>query len=109
MYKLTLHRVHDRVKIVEGNDTLVLLVDADPKRIVLHIQNAQDAMQQAILKEDIDAQKAAGMKFADAMFGNEQAGKLLEMYGGDVTCVMNICLQYFQGRLAKLIEKAQKK
>lgn len=109
MYKLTLHRVHDSVKVVEGSESLVLKVDADPKRIVLQIRNAQDSMQQAILKEDIDAQKAAGMQFADAMFGKEQAGKLLEFYGGNVTCVMNICLQYFQGRLAKLIEKAQKK
>lgn len=109
MYKLTLHRVHDRIKIVEGDESLVLLVDADPKRLVLQYQNAQDAMQMAVAKEDIDAQKAAGMQFADATFGKEQAGKLLELYGGDVGCVVNICLKYFQERLAKLIAKAQKK
>lgn len=109
MYRISLHRVHDRIKIVEGSDSIVLLIDADPNTMVLQMQSAHEKMQQALLTGDVEEQKISGMMFADTMFGKEQAGKLLEMYGGDVTCVVNVCLKYFQERLAKLIAKAQKK
>lgn len=109
MYRISLHRVHDRIKIVEGSDSIVLLVDADPNTMVLQMQNAHEKMQQALLTGDIDEQKKSGMMFADAMFGKEQAGKLLEMYSGDVACVVNICQKYFSERLSRIIAKAQKR
>ena len=109
MYRISLHRVHDRIKIVEGSDSIVLLVDADPNTMVLQMQNAHEKMQQALLTGDIDEQKKSGMMFADAMFGKEQAGKLLEMYSGDVACVVKICQKYFSERLSRIIAQAQKK
>ena len=34
MYKISLNRIHDRVRITEGDEHLDLRVDADPMRMV---------------------------------------------------------------------------
>lgn len=107
--EITLHRVHDTVSIREGDEKLVLHVDADPARIIAGLTMAGRMMKELNKESTEEQQSEAIMAYAKSIFGPDQAGKLLEFYHGDTGCVVNVCGKYFTGRLAKKIEKAQKK
>ena len=108
-YELSLGRVHDTVRVREGDATITLEVEADPARMVAALNDAQKYLK-TIGDASTDAEKRDVAKvFAAAVFGDEQAEKLLAFYHGDAACVINICGRYFSERLAKLITKAQKK
>ncbi len=104
-YKMTMNHVHDRVKFSEGYDSLTLLVDEEPDRMVTGLIEAEKLMK-AIETEE-DAEKA-GHFFASVLFGEAQAEKLFEFYHGNAACVLEVCCRYFADRLNKLITKAQK-
>lgn len=109
MYKMSLNRVHDTVKINEGDENIILRVDGDPVRMVAGILQAQKLLQ-AIDENSTDEQRHdAALFFAGVMFGQDQAAKLFEFYHNDEGCVLNVCGKYFKDRLSKLLDKAQKK
>lgn len=108
-YEITLHRVHDTVTIKEGDDKLTLHVDSDPMRMVAGLEQARKRMQTMDDESTEQQRQDAAIFFSAVIFGREQAERLLDFYHGDPACVINICGQYFKGRLAGLIEKAQKK
>ena len=41
MFKITLNRIHDKVRITEGDEHLELRVDGDPMRMVAGLNEAQ--------------------------------------------------------------------
>lgn len=109
MYKLTLNRVHDTVRITEGGEALTLKVDDDPMRMVTALRQAQQELSGLTGEATEEAQHAAARHFAAAIFGEAQADALLQFYRGDAASTINVCGQYFSKRLNKLIIKAQKK
>lgn len=109
VFKMSLGRVYDNVRISEGGESLSLAVDADPMRMVAGLNQAQKRLQ-AITGESTEAQvREAALSFAGVIFGPEQAERLLEFYHGDPGCVINICGRYFSERLRGKIAKAQKR
>ena len=111
-YRMSLNRVRDCVKLVEGKETLTLYVDADAMRIVPLIADARERILMAIQDtgEEREAkEKEAALYFASVLFGDDQALKLNEFYHGDISCIANVCSKYFTERLCRLITKAQKK
>ena len=108
-YKITLHRVHDTVRIREGEETLRLVVDGDPMRMVAGLNHAQKMLM--MIGEDTteEEKQNTALYFAGVIFGDKQAQQLLDFYRGDGLCVVNICGSYFRDRLNKLLTKAQKK
>lgn len=109
MFKISLHRVHDTVKISEGSESVLLHVDADPMRMVAGLSQAQK-MLQSITSESTDEDSLKAVQyFATVIFGKDQAENLLAFYHNDASCIINVCGQYFEKRLSKLITKAQKK
>lgn len=109
MFKLTLNRVHDRVKISEGEEKLILCVDGDAGRMVAGISEAVKGMKALNDQTPIDDQIKAAQYFAGVIFGDDQAVQLMEFYRNDPVCVINLCSQYVSKRLSKLIANAQKK
>lgn len=109
MFTLSLNRVHDRVRIVEGGEQLDLRVDADPMRMVAGLNEAQRRLRELTEESTEDDKGNAALYFAGVMFGEEQARTLMDFYHNDPACVINVCGRYFSARLAKLIEKAQRK
>ena len=109
MFTFTLNRVHDRVRIVEGDEKLELVVDGDPMRMVAGLNEAQKRLRGLTESSPEEEQMGAARYFASVMFGEEQAQELIEFYHSDPACVINVCGRYFSSRLAKLIEKAQKR
>ena len=110
-YEITLNRVHDTVRINENGESITLIVNADPMRLIAGLSKAQKALQEAVNREPADEAeiKSAAESFATAIFGPEQAGKLFDFYTGDASCVINVCGQYFKDRLGGRIAEQQKK
>lgn len=108
-YNLSLNRVHDTVRVVEGPDRLELRVDGDAMRMVAGLSQAQKRLQALDGDSTDEQQRDAALYFAGVMFGAEQAGALMDFYRGDAGCVIGVCGRYFSERLSKLIAQAQKK
>ena len=109
MYEISLNRVHDRLRVREGNETFELRVDGDAMRMVAGLNEAQARLKTITTESTEDELRAIALHFAGVMFGEEQANELMEFYGGDAACVINICGRYFSDRLARLIERTQKR
>lgn len=109
MYKLSLNRVHDRVRITEGDERIELIVDADPMRMVVGLNEAQRRLKAITDSRTPDEINAAALYFAGVVFGEAQADALWNFYHRDAGCVINVCGRYFSDRLAKLIERAQRR
>ncbi|MBO5917358.1 MAG: hypothetical protein J6Q14_01155 [Oscillospiraceae bacterium] len=109
MFTLSLNRVHDRIRIVEGDERLELRVDGDPMRMVAGLNEAQKRLRGLTEGSPEEEQRSAAQYFAAVMFGEEQARALMEFYHDDAACVINVCGRYFSERLAKLIARAQKR
>ena len=108
-HEITLNRVHDSIRIREGDESLTLRVESDPLRMVAGIMQAQK-MLQAIDENSTEEQKQnAARYFAEVIFGKAQADKLLAFYLFDAACVINVCGRYFAERLSKKIDKAQRR
>lgn len=104
-YTLSTDRVRDRVRVREGGRTLVLTVSGEASRLVQAVSKVQEKLTAARAE---DAGECAEM-FAEAVFGKEQAAKLLEFYGNDPYCVLEVCGKYFRNRLGGLITRKQMK
>lgn len=109
MYRISLNRIHDRVRITEGDERLDLRVDADPMRMVAGLNEAQRRLKSITEETGEKERNDIAVYFAGVIFGADQAAQLLEFYHDDAACVINVCGRYFSERLAKLIEKAQKR
>lgn len=107
--EITLNRVHDTVRVREGQERLTLRVDGDAMRMVAGLNAAQKRLQAITEGTPEEEINSAALYFAGVMFGEAQAQALLEFYRGDAGCVVNVCGRYFSGRLARLIERAQKR
>lgn len=107
--ELSLGRVHDTVVIREGEERLKMRVDVDPLRAIAGLSQAQKILQALTEESTEEEQLNAAKYFSIVIFGKEQTEQLCEFYRNDASCVINICGKYFSERLAKLIEKAQKK
>ena len=109
MFEISLNRVHDKIRIREGDETLVLKVDADPLRMVAGIMQAQKILQAIDDNSTEEQRHNAAQYFAEVIFGPKQAQELREFYHDDTACIINVCGKYFSERLSKLIDKAQRK
>ena len=110
--ELTLNRVRDHITIREGNDTISLTVDNDANMLIRGVRTAQKTLQRLQEEDGEDLKETAAKQLSEAIFGKEQAVKLLDFYGGNYECVITICGMYFgdhKNGLGKKITKAQKK
>ena len=109
MFHVSLGRVRDRVQFKEADELLVLVVDGDAARMVRALTEAQKTLNSIKGGSTDEERLQAARQFAEAIFGKEQAEKLIQFYRNDAICVIEACGQYFGGGLAKKITVAQKK
>lgn len=109
MFQMSLNRVHDTVRVHEGNENIILKVNGDPMRMVAGLSQAQKMLKALNAESTEEERDAAAMYFAQVIFGKEQAERLKEFYHQDAECVVLLCGRYFSGRLSKLITQAQKR
>lgn len=108
-YEITLHQIHDRITVREGNDRLSLVVNGDPMRLVGGLNKAQKKMQELNESATDEQIIECAEFFASVIFGDTQAKELMKFYADDPGCVITLCGRYFKERLADKIAKAQKK
>lgn len=108
-YTMSLNRVHDSIRVKEGNDTLDLTVDADPMRMVAALNKAQKVLKSVNDESKEEDIRSAALLFASAIFGDVQAHQIMEFYHDDAGCVINLCGRYFADRLSDIITKVQKR
>lgn len=108
-YELTMNRVHDRIRVREGNEVIDLTVDGDPARMVAALNTTQAALKALSAESTEEEILRAAVMFAKAIFGKDQAAKLVEFYHNDPGCVVNVCSKYFAQRLCRIITKQQKR
>ena len=109
MFRMSLNRVHDTVRVSEGDEHITLKVEDDAGRMVAGIGEATKVLQELTAETSLEDQRKAALYFASVIFGDDGAARLMEFYHNDPTCVVNLCAQYFSKRLGGLITKAQKK
>ena len=109
MFRMTLGRTHDKIKICEGGESLILRVDDDPMRLAAGIIKAQKRLEALGDKPTVGDEIAAVRNFAEVIWGKEQTEKLFAFYRDDTRCVINIASRYFVNRLAAKITRDQKK
>ena len=107
-YEVDPFPVQDRVTFRNGDAKLVLEVKADASVMVTNLGKAQKRLAAVTEETDEEEQKSVAKFFASAMFGEEQAEKLMEFYKEPLT-VITVCGKYFSERLGKVITKAQKR
>ena len=98
--------VHDKVCFRAGDRKIVLRVDKSGRGIIADLNKAKEIMSQVTDESMEEDMKAAAMAFASAIFGEEQAKQLFDLYGSPVS-VVNVCGQYFGKYLKKKITAAQ--
>lgn len=109
MYRITLNRVRDSVKVVEKGDSLILTVDADATQLVSALNRAKTVMDNLNKDTSREDGRDAALMFGASVFGEEQARKLLEFYHGDASCVVEVTGRYLSERLVKRIARVQKR
>ena len=109
-YEISLNRVHDTVRVKEGDQSLMLTVNGDAQRMVAGLNTAQGKMK-AIAEGNPTQEEITDVAlfFAGVIFGKEQATQLMGFYANDPSTVITICGTYFRERLADQISKVQKK
>lgn len=101
------YSVSDKAVFRNVDRTLTLYVRADAAALMVNLKKAQNYIA-ALTDESTDEEKRNGARMmAAALFGNEQAERLLEFYPEPLT-VLVACTAYFV-TLAPKITKAQKK
>lgn len=105
--RISLNHVRDTVYAEEGSEELRLSVDDDAMAITRRIRQAMREVEAA--KDEPEKVEGAAMAFAVAVFGEEQAARLLAFYHGNRLAVFEWTNRYFAGRLIKKITKVQKR
>lgn len=98
--------VQDKVRFDGG---VVLRVDGDAWKILFEVEAARQAVQSLKADSPEEDKKKAAMRFATAIFGVNQAEKLMNFYHGDAGSVLGVCGQYINNRLIKRITRVQKR
>ena len=107
MFTVSLNRVRDEIAIQEGEERLILSVDSDANTLVRRLVKAKTLMD-AVTADTTDEERVVAAKtFASAIFGEEQAEKIIAFYKGNAANVAEVCGQYFERRLADKITKVQ--
>lgn len=108
MFRVSLGRVHELVRIKEGTERLLLRVDGDPIQMTIGLNKARELLQTLTDENDEEALAAARM-FAEVFFGKKQTELLIGFYNDNPACVISVCGKIFEKRLIKKIIKAQKR
>lgn len=113
MFGIRLNRVRDQATFRSGRQKLTLTVDLDPRRATAALMDAgakiKEAEKAVRSGEGYEAKtRDAALSLAGAIFGAEQAEKLLQ-FSVDADTALTAVTAYFNRRLAKKIMAAQRR
>ena len=100
--------VSDKVTFRNVDKTITMTVRADGTGLVTGLKRVYDRLNSVTEETSETEKKEVARMFAETIFGEEQAIRLMNFYRGDGLAVITACGMYFRGRLGKKITKAQK-
>lgn len=109
MFQISLNCIRETVIFREGGESLRLKVNVEPHTVMARLTQAQKQMHDLNENSPEEEQKACALDFAGAIFGEEQAKRLLDFYHQNASYTINVCSQYLVKRLSKKIIQAQKR
>ena len=98
--------VHDKVTFYAGNEKVTLRVDKDGWKIITDLNAVREKLAEVTPENMTERVDDCAKAFAQAIFGEEQADRLVALFGNPVS-VINVCEQYFRKYLNKKITKTQ--
>ena len=111
-YKISLHLVNDYPTFQNGDKVITMHVQGKAQGFIFALMFANGFMK-SVSKESTEQKvKNAAMLYAAAIFGKEQAEKLMDLCDGETAGLVQACNKYFNKRLKYLIRnelKQQKK
>ena len=102
------YTVSDKAVFRNVDKTLTLYVRSNAPSLVVNLKQAQDKLKELTDESDECQRMNAARFFAKAIFGEEQADKLVDFYN-EPLAVVAVVGMYFDQQLKKKITKAQKK
>ena len=102
------YTVSDKAVFRNVDKTLTLYVRSNAPSLVVNLKQAQDKLKELTDESDECQRMNAARFFAKAVFGEEQADKLVDFYN-EPLAVVAVVGMYFDRQLKKKITKAQKK
>ena len=102
------YTVSDKAVFRNVDKTLTLYVRSNAPSLVVNLKQAQDKLKELTDESDECQRMNAARFFAKAVFGEEQADKLVDFYN-EPLAVVAVVGMYFDQQLKKKITKAQKK
>ena len=97
--RATFQNMDKKITLTVRRETTGLIRDL--KAITQRLQSVNDDTPEA-------EQKEIALAFGKCIFGDAQAQRLMDFYGGDPLAVITACGIYFREDLSKIITKAQK-
>ena len=104
----TPYNVTDKVTFRNVDRALPLTVREDSKQIVHKLKQVPGVFAKSANSSETERLEGARF-FAAALFGEEQAQKVVDLFDGDAAAIITVCSDYFNNRLVKIITKVQKK
>ena len=102
------YTVSDKAVFRNVDKTLTLYVRSDAASLVVNLKQAQEKLKELTDESDECQRINAARFFAKAVFGEEQADKLVDFYG-EPLAVVAVVGMYFDRQLKKKITKSQKR
>lgn len=102
------YTVSDKAVFRNVDKTLTLYVRSDATSLIVNLKQAQEKLKELTDESDECQRINAARFFAKAVFGEEQADKLVDFYG-EPLAVVAVVGMYFDRQLKKKITKAQKR
>ena len=102
------YTVSDKAVFRNVDKTLTLYVRSDATSLIVNLKQAQEKLKELTDESDECQRINAARFFARAVFGEEQADKLVDFYG-EPLAVVAVVGMYFDRQLKKKITKAQKR
>ena len=102
------YTVSDKAVFRNVDKTLTLYVRSDATSLIVNLKQAQEKLKELTDESDECQRINAARFFAKAVFGEEQADKLVNFYG-EPLAVVAVVGMYFDRQLKKKITKAQKR
>lgn len=99
--------ISDKVTFRNVDRSIALVVRADGGTIVRNLKKAQERLAAETEKSTEAERLETARFFAAAMFGDEQAKKIVDLYDSDPLAITSVCGDYFNARLSKIITKVQ--
>lgn len=106
MIEINTNRIHETVRLIAGNDKLLLEINLDPMATMGGVSDIMDKLN-ATKADDEDGIRKLAEDFAVLLFGKAQATEYMHFYGGEGVAALNAITKVFVEAIQPKLTAAQ--